>query len=315
MMRFIAALVAVAACAAPAAAQDFPSQTVRIVVPFTPGSVTDIMARVIAGEAGKRWPEPVIVENRPGPAGTLSVARAKADGYTLLLTANAHTIARVVNKEIGYDPIEDFVGVTRVASVPFALISSPSLEARTLSELIALARAKPGQLNNAFAGIGGSGYIAVLLFNETARVQIEPVAYKGGPQLITAVARGDSQLSFAPATLAKAMIDSGKVRALAVTTAVRSSKLPAVPTFQEAGLALTFDPWFGVLAPAGTPRAIVAKLNAEIVQIVQSPTVKAIFTDKQGFLPMTDTPEAFDKVMREEAERFGRLVRKAGGAR
>jgi len=298
------------ACPTSVPAQNYPEHTVRIVVPFSAGSITDIMARIVADEATMRWGQPVIVENRPGPAGTASVANAKPDGHTLLLTANAHTVADVVNKDIAYDPIKDFAGVTRVASVPFLLIVNADLRAKDLGELIALAKAKPGTLNISFAGTGGSSYIATQLFRQTAGMDIVPVPYRGGPEVVAAVLRGDAHMAFISVNLSKGLIDSGKVGALAVATPARLAQVPAVPTFAEAGLKYVYDAWYGLLAPAGVPRPLLERINRDVVQTLRSPAVRGRF-EQQVYLPVTDTPAEFDRILRDEAARYAQLLRDA----
>ena len=292
---FAASLIA----AAPSSAQNFPNQRVTIVVPFGAGSVTDIMARIIADEASKRWGQQVLVENRPGLAGTVGVAKAAPDGYTLMLTSNGHTVAGLVNKNLPFDPVKDFHGITRVSSAPLYLIINPEVPAKDLKELIALAKAKPGTLNFSSPGLASTTFIAGARFLQAAGIDIVHVPFKSAPDAVTAVVRGDAQMYFAPVNLSKEMAEAGKVRAIASATAQRIPEMPNVPTFKEAGLDYVYDSWFGLMVPAGVPRDFVAKLNKDIVAILQSPEVKDKLA-KQFVIGVTDTPEQFDKIIKDE---------------
>ena len=295
----VAAFAASLIAAAPASAQNFPNQRVTIVVPFGAGSVTDIMARIIADEASKRWGQQVLVENRPGLAGTVGVAKAAPDGYTLMLTSNGHTVAGLVNKNLPFDPVKDFHGITRVSSAPLYLIINPEVPAKDLKELIALAKAKPGTLNFSSPGLASTTFIAGARFRQAAGIDIVHVPFKSAPDAVTAVVRGDAQMYFAPVNLSKEMAEAGKVRAIASATAQRIPEMPNVPTFKEAGLDYVYDSWFGLMVPAGVPRDVVAKLNKDIVAILQSPEVKDKLA-KQFVIGVTDTPEQFDKIIKDE---------------
>src|SRR5215471_11041627 len=245
----LVALIA-ATFGAPALAQDYPNQRVTIVVPFGAGSVTDIMARILADEASKRWGQTVIVENRAGLAGTAGVAKATPDGYTLMLTSNGHTVAGLVNKNPPFDPVKDFSGITRICSVPLYLIVYPELPAKTLKEVIDLAKAKPGVLNFSSPGLASTTFIAGALFRKAAAIDIVHVPFKSAPDAVTAVVRGDAQMYFAPVNLSKELAEAGKVRAVASVTEQRLPEMPNVPTFREAGLDYVYDSWFGLMAPA-----------------------------------------------------------------
>jgi tripartite-type tricarboxylate transporter receptor subunit TctC len=284
---------------APAAAQNFPTQRVTIVVPFGAGSVTDIMARILADEASKRWGQQVLVENRPGLAGTVAVAKAAPDGHTLMLTSNGHTVAGLVNKNLPFDPVKDFSGITRVSSAPLYMIINPDVPAKNLKELIDLAKAKPGTLNFSSPGLASTTFIAGALFRKAAGINIVHVPFKSAPDAVTAVVRGDAQIYFAPVNLSKEMAEAGKVRAIASVTAQRIPEMPNVPTFKEAGLDYVYDSWFGLMTQSGVPRDIVAKLNRDFVAILNSPEVKDKLA-KQFVLPRADTPEQFDKIIRDE---------------
>src|SRR5437879_5927644 len=209
-------------------AQTFPTQRVTIVVPFGAGSVTDIMARILADELSKRWNQQVVVENRPGLAGTVAVAKAPADGYTLMLTSNGHTVAGLVNKNLPFDPVKDFAGITRVSSAPLYLIINPEVPAKTLKELIDLAKAKPGTLNFSSPGLASTTFIAGALFRKAAGINIVHVPFKSAPDAVTAVVRGDAQMYFAPVNLSKEMAEGGKVVAVAAATPQRLAEMPDV---------------------------------------------------------------------------------------
>ena len=295
----VALLAATFSAPTPGSAQNYPTQRVTIVVPFGAGSVTDIMARILADEASKRWGQQVLVENRPGLAGTAGVAKAVPDGYTLMLTSNGHTVAALVNKNLPFDPVKDFAGITRVSSAPLYLIVNPEVPAKTLKELIDLAKAKPGTLNFSSPGLASTTFIAGALFRKAAGINIVHVPFKSAPDAVTAVVRGDAHMYFAPVNLSKEMAEAGKVRALASVTAQRIPEMPNVPTFREAGLDYVYDSWFGLMAPAGVPRPIVEKINRDMVQIIQSPEVKAKFA-AQFVIGVTDTPQQFDKIIKDE---------------
>jgi tripartite-type tricarboxylate transporter receptor subunit TctC len=290
----------------------YPTQTVKIVVPFSAGSNTDILARVLANKLGAMWNQTVIVENKPGVPGTVSVATSTADGYTLMLTSNGHTILSVLNKDLPFDPIKDFAGVSEVASVPLVLTVAPALPVKSLQEFIALAKEKPGTLNFASAGLASSNYIAGELLKQTAKIDIIHIPYRGTPEQITSLMRGDSQLSMAFLGTSLSFIESGKIRALAIATAQRNPSLPDVPTFAEAGLPqYHYDSWFGVMAPAKTPAAILKKVSDDIATVLKAPDVLQRL-QSLGAIPVGNTPEQFNAIIRSDADRYGKLLATAG---
>ena len=308
----LAAALAVAAGGAAAQPAPYPSQMVRIVVPFSAGSITDGLARVLADNLAERWQQQVIVENRPGIAGTAGVAKAAPDGYTLMLTSNGHTIASVVNRNLPYDPAKDFVGVTEVASVPQALIVPPELAAKNVVEFVDLARKSPGKMNFASAGLASTSYLGAELFKQTARIDIVHVPHKGAPEAVTSVMRNDSQLFYLGVNLAVELHQAGKVRAIAVSTPKRSAALPDVPTVAESGLPdYKYDAWFSVLAPAGTPKSILNKVSEDIARVLQIPDVAERLT-KQGVDIVYNTPDVFDAVLKADVERNSAILRAAG---
>src|SRR5256885_7976323 len=260
-----------------AAAQDYPNQRVTIIVPFGAGSVTDLMARILADDLTKHWGQQVIVENRPGLPGTVAAAKAPPDGYTLMLTSNGHTVAALVNKNISFDPVKDFAGITRVNSAPLCLIVNPQVPAKSVKELLALAKAKPGTLNFSSAGLASTTFIAGALFRRAAGIDIVHVPFKSAPDAVTPGVRGDAQMYFVPINLSKEMAEARKVRMLACATAERLPELPDVPTFRQAGLDFVYDSWLGLMTQAAVPRDIVHKINRDVVAIVQTSEVKAKF--------------------------------------
>ena len=293
-------------------APAYPTKTVTIVNPFTAGSVSDILARVLADKLGTLWKQTVIVENKPGITGTISVGKSAPDGYTLISTSNGHTIISALNKDLPVDPIKDFTGITQIGSVPVVLIVTPELPVKSLKELIALAKEKPGTLNFTSAGPASSNYLAGELFKQTAKIDIVHVPFKGTPEQLTSIMRGDSHLSLAFLGNALPFIQSGKVKALAIATAARNPSLPDVPTFAEAGLPdYQYDSWFGIMAPAGTPAAIVKKINEDITSILQLPDVQARW-QTTGALAVVSTPEKFNAVIRADVDRYGKLLKAAG---
>ncbi|HEY0223739.1 MAG TPA: tripartite tricarboxylate transporter substrate binding protein [Pseudolabrys sp.] len=310
--RVLLCAAALLATGALAQAADYPDKQVTIVNPFTAGSVSDLLARVLAEKLGGLWKQNVIVENKPGIAGTISVANSTPDGYTLMSSSNGHTIINALNKGLPVDSVKDFAGITLVASVPLVLIVTPELPVKTLKELIALAKEKPGTLNFTSAGPASSNYLAGELFKQTAKIDIVHVPYKGTPEQITGIMRGDSQLSLAFMGNALPFIQSGKVRAIAIATPKRNPQLPDVPTFAEAGMPdYHYDSWFGFFAPAGTPPAIIKKVNADIAAVLKLPDVQTRM-QTIGAVAVTDTPAEFDGVIRADTERYGKLLKAAG---
>jgi tripartite-type tricarboxylate transporter receptor subunit TctC len=295
-----------------ASAQAYPNQLVKIVVPFSAGSITDGLARILADKLTTLWKQQVIVENRPGLPGTTSVAKATPDGYTLMLTSNGHTIAGVINRNIQFDPVKDFAGITRVASVPLVAIVPPDLPAKTLKEFIALAKAKAGQLNFSSAGVASTSFLSAEIFRQAAGINLVHVPYKGAPDATTAVVRGDAQMYFAPIPSAQQLGATGKVRPIAINSAQRVPMLPDVPTIAEAAVPdYKYESWFGVMAPHGTPAAIVNKVNQDIATVLKMPDVSAKLL-AQGSIPAPNSPAEFDAIIKSDTERYGAILRAAG---
>ena len=313
MTRFRTLCLGVAALFAAsvhASAQNYPNQTVRIVVPFTAGSATDILARIVGEKLTERWGQQVVIDNRPGVAGTASVARSAPDGYTLMLTSNGHTVAALTNKNLPFDPIKDFSGITQVASVPLVLIVNPGLPAKNVKEFIDLAKTKPGTMNFASPGVTSTTFIAGALFKKNANIDIVHVPYKGAPESVTAVIRGDSHMYFTPSNVGAELMQAGQVRAIAVSTSKRLANLPDVPTVAEAGVpSFAYDSWFGLMMPANGPPAVVEKINRDVVQILQMPDVQDKLA-KQGVVPMFNkTPAEFDAIIKQDTARYTEVLK------
>src|ERR1700757_4709317 len=255
-------------------AETYPNQVVRIVVPFSAGSITDGLARILAERLADVWKQQVIVENRPGLPGTTGVAKSAPDGYTLILTSNGHTIAGAINKSIQFDPVKDFAGVSRVAAVPLVAIVPPDLPAKTLNDFITLAKERPGQLNFSSAGIASTSYLSAEIFKQEAKIDIQHIPYKGAPEATTAVVRNDAQMYMAsiPATIE--LSSARKVKAIGINSDKRVAQLPTVPTISETLPEYKYESWFGVLAPAGTPSPLRTKISQDIAKVLAMPDVK-----------------------------------------
>ena len=294
-----------------ASAQAYPNQVVRIIVPFSAGSITDGLARILADKLGDFWKQQVIVENRPGLPGTTAVAKSAPDGYTLMLTSNGHTIASAINKSIQYDPVKDFAGVSRVAAVPLVAIVPPDFPGKTLKDFIAAANEKPGQLNFSSAGIASTSYLSAEILKQDAKINIQHVPYKGAPEATTAVIRNDVQMYMAPIPSTQELTATGKVKALAINSAKRVPQLPDVPTVAETLPNYKYESWFGVLAPAGTPQAILTKVSEDIAKVLEMPDVREKLL-AQGSIPAPTTPAEFDAINKSDTERYGKILKDAG---
>jgi tripartite-type tricarboxylate transporter receptor subunit TctC len=294
-----------------ASAQTYPSQLVRIVVPFTPGSQTDILGRAYADKLQDIWKRDVIVENKPGLAGTASTAKAAPDGYTLLLVSNGHAMIESLNANLTFDPVKDFTGIAKLAVIPGILVVNPQTGPKSLKELIDLAKAKPGTLNYASAGLGSASSIGIELLKARIGIDLVHVPYRGLPEAHTSVMRGDAIAFMTFFSAGGDLIEAGRLRPIGVTTAQRLAVLPAVPTLQEAGIpGYSYDPWFGLLAPAGTPKPVVDAINRAIVTASKLPDHVERFT-KLGVDLAVSTPEEFDALVKTDTERFTKLFGKA----
>ena len=286
-----------------ALAQAYPSKPIRIVVPFTPGSATDIMARIVGEKLGTAWGQTVIVENKPGAGGTVGsafVAKSEPDGYTLLVVSTGHVVNPVLYPGLSYDTVGDFAGITPLASLPNVLVVGAGSPIKNVQELIAAAKANPGKLNYASAGTGSATHVNAEKFRAVTGLQATHIPFKGTPETITETVAGRVDFMFTPVLSSIPMIRDNRMRALAVSTAQRSSALPEVPTVSEAGVpGFVFDFWIGLLAPAKTPRDVVNKLNQEVSKALAQPDVKERMA-KLGGEPMPMSPERFDAFIREE---------------
>jgi tripartite-type tricarboxylate transporter receptor subunit TctC len=303
--------VTAAFAARPAAAQTYPSQLVRIVVPFTAGSQTDILGRAYADKLSEIWKRDVIVENKPGLAGTATTAKAAADGHTILLVSNGHAMIESLNANLTFDPVKDFVGIGKIAVIPGILVVNPDTGPKSVKELLELAKARPGTLNYASAGLGSASSIGVELLKAQTGANIVHVPYRGLPEAHTSVIRGDSALFMTFFSAGGDLIEAHKLRPIGVTTANRLAVLPDVPTLQEAGVAgYTYDPWFGLLAPAGTPKPVIDEINRAVTLASKMPDHVERFT-KLGVDLKVSTPEEFSALVKSDTERFTKLFGKA----
>jgi len=318
MLRFVLAALAAACLATGAAAADaYPARPVKIIVPFAAGGPADVYARVLGSRLEKALGQAFVVEDMPGGGsivGTAAVAKSAPDGYTLLMMSNTHTVNESLIKEKPFELMRDFVPVAPVNYSDLVLVVHPSVQVKTLKDLIALAKSKPGVLNYASSGPGTPYHMAGELFKAMAGVDIVHVPYKGSSGARTDVLGGQVQMMFDAITTMAPHVEAGKVRALGTTGKVRSSVLPNVPTISEAGVpGYEAVIWLGIMAPKGTPQAIVDRLNAEIRKAVTSADLEAEWK-KQGAVPMSMSPEEFDKYLHADIEKWARIV-KISGAR
>ncbi len=312
MHKLIIALATAILLPGAAAAQEFPSKNVRLVVPFPPGGAVDIIARTMGPPLSRGLGQNVIVENRPGAntvIGAEIVVRAPADGHTLLLMAQSYTVNSIVRSKLPYDTFKDFTGVTRLASNPLVISIHPSLPARTTKELVTLARSRPGELTFATASILGGQRLAMELFKEASKIDVIAISYNGGAPAATAVMGGHTTILIANIAETAPFVEAGRLRGIAVTSLERSDLLPKIPTVAESGYpgfeALN---WFGAVARSATPKPIIQRLNAEIAKAIQSPEAREVLT-KQGLAPAIQSPEAFDAFVKAETDRNARVIK------
>jgi tripartite-type tricarboxylate transporter receptor subunit TctC len=307
-------VLATALAAGTAFAQAWPSKSISLIVPFPAGGTTDVLARAVGVELSKSLGQPVVVESKPGAGATVGadfVSKAKPDGHTLLMGAVHHTIATSVYKKLGYDFQTSFAPVTTVALVPNVLVVNPGVPAKTVKELLALAKAAPGQFTYGSNGNGTGQHLIGAQFEGMGGVQMLHVPYKGSGPLTTDLLGGQVNMSFDTITPVLPHIKAGKLRALAVTTVKRSVALPDVPTLDESGLkGFNMGTWFGVLAPAATPADVVGRLNAEIVKIINNPEFRKKM-EEIGAVPVGDTPAQMAAQIKDDTERFAKLVKDA----
>ena len=303
--------------AVPALAQQYPAKPVRLVVGFAPGGGTDLLARVIGAKLTEYWGQQVVVENRPGATGTIGadfVAKAPADGYTILLgSVNSNAIAPSVFRKLPYDPVRDFSSIAYVGYAPNIFVVHPSLPVKTVKEVIALAKAKPGQLASASSGPGSTQHLALEMFMTYTSVKIIHVPYKGSGQAVLDLIAGNVQMNFDVVPPIIEHVRSGRLRPLAATTLKRASQLPDTPTLDEVGLkGFEMANWYSYFGPSGVPRDIVAKLNNDINRALQDPAVRKRLTDAGNEIGGRMTPESLDAYVRSEVAKFAKVVKDAG---
>ena len=314
-MRWVSALLAGFLLLGNASAQgDYPTRPVKVIVPSPPGGGTDILARVLAQHLSKALGQPFFVENKAGAGNMIGiefVAHAAADGYTVLLVPSTLVLNSVLYKKVPYDPVRDFAPVTLAATAPNVLVVNPALPAKSLAELIALARAKPGALSYGTPGIGTSPHLSMELLKSMAGIDLQHVPYRGTAAAVTDVIGGQIAVTFANALTAKPQVDAGRVRALAVSGPKRIEALPAVPPVAEAGVpGYEAMQWYGVVVPTGAPAPVIARLNVEAVKTLQSDEMKEKLA-LDGAQPVGSTPAEFAALIRSELEKWTRVARAA----
>jgi tripartite-type tricarboxylate transporter receptor subunit TctC len=313
MRRLTACFILAFSCAA--AAQDYPNRPIRLIVTVPPGGAADFIARLVGGRISEALGQPVLVENRGGAGGVIAtdaVAKAPADGYTLLLTSATIVISPRLFPKLGYDPFRDFTAVTLIATVPNVLVVHPSVPARSLSELIKLAKARPGKLNFGSGGVGSGSQLGSELFKTLSGIRMEHVPYKGAALALSAMLGGEVDMvtSTVPATIP--LVNSGRIRALAVMAAQRAAALPGVPTTAEAGMPeLIVITWYGLFVPAGTRPELIDRLNSEFGRALNAPDVRARLAQVELDVA-TSTPAEAAKFVRAESERWARVIKEAG---
>lgn len=313
-IRIIGCLLLIA-CVSGAFAQSYPSRPIRYIVPQAPGGSSDTLARVIAQRAGEGLGQQLVVDNRPGATGIIGaevVARANPDGYTLLQVATSHATNPAMQAKLPYDTLRDFAPISLLSQQPNIWLAHPSVPVKTIKELIAYAKGKPGQVNFASSGTGGSQHLAGELLKSMAAIDMTHIPYKGSPPALVDVLAGRVPLMSSTMPPALPHIKSGKVRVIAVTSAKRSPALPDVPTVAESGVpGYEAIAWQGLVAPAGTPRSVIARVNAEFVKALKLPDVTAKLNE-QGFETVASTPEWFAQYIRTEIAKWSKVIKAAG---
>jgi tripartite-type tricarboxylate transporter receptor subunit TctC len=294
---------------------DWPNRSIQIVVPYTPGTGGDILARVFGPKLAERWKVPVVIDNRAGASGNIGtdfVAKSAADGYTLLCTATSFGTNPAVNRNLPFDPVKSFAPVIQLASSSVSVVVTPNLPVKSMREFIDLARREPGKLNYSSPGAGGPQHLAMELLKLDAHLDLVHIPYKGSGGALADLVGGHVQAMIVSLQTVAPYVQSGKLRMLAVMSAQRSEAFPDVPTLKELGLPdLEVDTWYGVFAPAGTGKEIVAKLNAELNALLRQSEIRDLL-GKQGLIPVGGTPERFGELVRKELVRWSRVVEAAG---
>jgi tripartite-type tricarboxylate transporter receptor subunit TctC len=316
LLGALAGTAPVAGFAQSGPASNFPDKPIRLVVPFAAGGALDVVARIVGQKLTESWGKQVVIDNRLGAAGNIGaeyVAKAVPDGYTLLMSSvTTQAISMSLLAKPPYDFVRDFSPVSLVASAPLALVVHPALPAKTVKEFVALAKARPGQLNYFSSGTGSGTHLAAAIFDQMAGVQTTHVPYKGGAQGVTDLLSGQVQFAFSTIGLAQPHVESWRLRMLAVSSAKRYSRLPNVPTIAESGVkGYETEQWYGVVAPAGAPTAVVGKLAAELKTIVANPDVRERF-HSQGIEPVYAGPEEFAAIIKATVAKYATIVRALG---
>ena len=314
-MRWLVFLL-LALCGSACFAQaEYPSRYVRFIVPYAPGGSSDVLARTLGQKLGESLGQSFTVDNRPGAGsmiGTDVAAKAAPDGYTIILSDMPHTINPSIYSKVPYDPVNDFAPITVVGVSPMFLFANPSFEARSIRDLVALAKAQPGRLAIASGGTGATTHLAAELLQARAGIRLTHVPYKGAGPAIADVVAGQVPLTFTSMATAAPHVKSARLRILGVTSTKRLAAFPDVPTFEESGVpGMTLEHWWGVMAPARTPRAIVERLHGAIVAALNAPDVRERFATL-AVEPRTDTPEQFRALLESDLRRWGEVVRNAG---
>ena len=318
LLAALAAFAALAFTTGACAQGAFPSKPVHIIVPQTPGGASDALARIVGQKLSERWGQPVIVENKPGAGGNVGtefVARAPADGYTLLMSyVGTQAINGSLYKTLGYEPYKDFATVATVATVPFALVVNQAFPPKTVGELVAYARARPGTVNFGSAGNGSLNQLLGEMVNMSQGIKLVHVPYKGAAGALTDTIGGQIQMTFSSLPSVAGHIRGDKLRALAVTGSRRSASFPSVPTLAEAGLpGFELSPWFGLLAPAATPEAVVRKINADVAELLKDRELLEKYSGV-GAEPYATSPAEFGRILQEDIVKWAQVV-KASGAK
>jgi tripartite-type tricarboxylate transporter receptor subunit TctC len=298
-----------------AIAQPYPARPIRIIVPQSPGASTDLTARIVAQGLNDAFKQPVIVDNRPGSsgiAGSEMVARAAPDGYTLMVIASSFSINPALGRKLPYDSVRDFTTVTQLSKFPNMLAASPSAPVKTLQDVIALARAKPGQLNYASAGVATGTHMTMELLKYMTHIDLLHVPFKGGGPAMTATMGGQTQLVIGTSVGVLPHVRAGKLRGIAITSPKRSAVAPDIPTFAESGVpGFEHEPWNGMFGPARLPKSVLAKVNATVARILQQPEVKKVF-EHDGADVVGNTPEEFAAIIRAEIAKWTKVAKAAG---
>lgn len=314
LLSIAALAMASSLLAGPAAAQSYPTKPIKMVVPYSPGGTSDYVARVIGNKLGQLLGQPIVVDNRPGAGaviGTTAVAQSPADGYTLLLTAPEFTINPALQLKVSYDAQKDFAPVALFARYPHMLVVNPALPARNVKELVALTKAKPDELNFASGGNGGSNHLSGEWFKLVTGARVTHIPYKGNGPAMTDLLSNRVQMLFTGYSPVEAQVKGGQLRALAVTGPTRLASAPDVPTMAESGYpGYDFTTWYGILAPAHTPPAVIERLNAELQKTLQAPEVREKLAGLGADLTVT-TPAEYGAILTEETARWAKLVKAA----